>query len=61
MKKFMIGNDGVVAVAATLKPVIPPARNEYINGIGDAGSKHIPKHCHSFSQGLFIRLSFHTF
>lgn len=61
MENFWIRDNGIVAVAATLKPVIPPPGNKYINGVRDVGSKHIPQHRHSFSQGLFIRLCFHTF
>jgi hypothetical protein len=56
-----IRDDGVVAVAATLESVIPPAWNKYISGIRYVGSKHVPKHPHSFFQCFFIWLNFHTF
>jgi len=61
MNILVIWNDGVVAVAATLESVVPPAGHKYISGIRYIGSKHVSKDPHSFLQCLLIRLSFNAF
>jgi len=61
MNILVIWNDGVVAVAATLESVVPPAGHKYISGIRYIGSKHVSKDPHSFLQCLLVRLSFNAF
>lgn len=61
MKKFIIWNDGVIAVTATLESVVPPAGHKYIGGMRYVGPEHVSKYFHSFFQCVLVSLCFDTF
>lgn len=48
INKLIIRDDGVIAVAAALEPIVPPTGHKNISGIRYIGPKHVPKNLHSF-------------
>lgn len=47
---LVLRKNEVIAVATTLKPIIPPTRNKYLSGRRDVRSEHIPKYSHHLVQ-----------
>lgn len=48
INNLVIRDDGVIAVAATLEPIVPPSGNKNICGSRYVGPKHVPQYTHCF-------------
>lgn len=56
----MIGDDGIVTIAATLEAVIPPAGYQNVGSIRYIRAEDVSEDRHSFFQSLFIWLIFNA-